>query len=1075
MASNTTNSKPAATPQAAPQAAAHTLPRALLRYAALALLCGLLQAGLPRYSLGSALLAPLSMVLGVTAAAVMSRGRWTLPAALVGAVLGDLLVHTAPAAALVNAAVLALQAVTAGWLMRHQADNELLQLDTWPRLRRFVLVAAPAAAAVGVLISLLGQWGIDAAAALPLSRPQLAGAVGRFIADVSGIVVVAPILLCWLAQPPAPWRLRRRQVALPLVLLVLVMLPGFHELARRDEARLQISFERDALARRQRIQQLLTSPLDAALALQGVVAAGGEALPAALFERQAAVWSERLPGLLGAGWLSHQTTGRTDTPWLLRQVQGAVASAGAAALPGALAGPDSRLDLTPALRQALDRALANRQPLVVTAADAAAAAPAALSPPQALPKTPPAAAAALPPAARRSAGPQPLLILQSVPAQPGSDQRHLVFLVVDAGRLLAPALPDADDPNLRACLTDVGPGQALHRVAGPLGCEQDGVGPAVRRLLGRVTLGERRLDLLVTEPPTADNRLFTSVWLLALPAVLGTAMLAALLLALTGRLRRIEDRVRERTVALQTEIDERRQTEAALAVSEQRFRAIFDSVSIGVTVVDPAGRLVEVNPAFCTMMGCPASALLGHPLADFHLPDVQAEDGTALAVGGAAARRQRYITPDGRVLQVAANLRTLHDAQGQAVATVGALQDLTQVLRLREAERERDEAEVANRTKSEFLANLSHELRAPLNAIVGFAQMLGKGQDADADADDPDAGPRQRHGLAQIRQAGWHLLDMVNDVLDLSRMEAGNLRLTLEPQSLADLAQEAATMVEPAALQAGVTVELSLSPQADRAMGDAVRLRQVLLNLLGNAIKYNRPGGRVMLRTRPGAVGELLIEVEDTGIGMSEAQVHALFTPFNRLGRDQPGPAGAAGSQGTGIGLVISRKLSQMMGGELSVQSREGEGSTFSLRLQRPSGDAMRTVVTSSVPLASAVVIGSVLYIEDNPADIDAMRALLDKRPGITLLCARTAAEGLALAHDIDLVLLDLDLPDRPGMDVLRALMSDSRMRHTPVVVVSAESRPQRIDECFDAGAAQFLTKPLDPQLALRTIDASLG
>ena len=1036
--------------------------RMLLRNAALALLCGLLQALLPRYALGSALLTPLSVVLGVAVAATVSRGRWVLPAAFLGLALGDLAVGISGPVALIEAVVLGLQAATVGALVRRHPDPELLQFDTWPRLRSFVLVAAPAGAAVGLLAGLLGQWGMDAAAALPLARPQLAGAVGRFIADWSGIVVVAPILLCWLAMPPAPWRPRRRQVALPLLLLVAAMLPGFHEVARRDETRLLKAFERDATARRLRVEQLLANPLDAALALSGVAAAGGQAPPAAVLERQAAAWAERVPGLQASGWLERPAAGVGDKGWAIRQVQGA--AAGGAGLPGVTLGPDGLAQLPAALRAAIDRAL-DKPAAQVLAGAVQAGQPSAA-----------AAGAVLPPAQRRAAS--TLTVLQAVPGASSNASRQLVFLVLDAGALLAPALPDADDPNLRVCLTSPGAANqpAPQRVAGPAGCELDAASPAVRRSLGRVPMGDQRLDLLVTEPPTADNRLFTAVWLLALPAVLGTALLATLLLALTGRLRRIEDRVRERTFALQTEIDERRQTEAALAVSEQRFRAIFDSVSIGVTVVDRAGLLIDVNPAFCAMMACPASALLGHPLADFHLPDVQAEDGTALAVGGASARRQRYLTPDGRILQVAANLRTLHDAQGQPVATVGALQDLTQVLRLREAERERDEAEIANRTKSEFLANLSHELRTPLNAIVGFAQMLD--QSPVGDGHDGSDAPSQRHGLAQIRQAGWHLLDMVNDVLDLSRMEAGNLRLTLEPLSLADLAQEAATMVEPAALQAGVQVALSLSPQADRAIGDAMRLRQVLLNLLGNAIKYNRHGGQVVLRTRPGSVGEVLIEVEDTGIGMSEAQMADLFTPFNRLGRERatrPGAPGAPADQGTGIGLVISRKLGQMMGGELTASSREGQGSTFTLRLQRPSGEAPRTVVTSSVPLVSSVVIGSVLYIEDSEADIQAMRDLLKARPGITLQCGRNAAEGLAMAHDVDLVLLDLDLPDRPGMEVLRLLMADSRMRHTPVVVVSAESRPQRIDECFDAGAAQFLTKPLDPQLTLRTIDASLG
>ena len=316
---------------------------------------------------------------------------------------------------------------------------------------------------------------------------------------------------------------------------------------------------------------------------------------------------------------------------------------------------------------------------------------------------------------------------------------------------------------------------------------------------------------------------------------------------------------------------------------------------------------------------------------------------------------------------------------------------------------------------------------------------------------------------------------MINDVLDLSRLEAGSLRLTLAPLSLADLAQEAIAMVEPGALQAGVALELSLSPQADRVQADPVRLRQVLINLLGNAVKYNRRGGKVVLRTRPGAVGEVTIEVEDTGIGMAEGQLAELFTPFNRLGREHSALAGTPGAQGTGIGLVICRKLAELMGGELGVVSQPGAGSLFSLTLPRPVGEPTRTVVTSTLAQMAQVSIGSLLYIEDSEADIAVMREIVQARPGITLVCARTAAQGLALAADADLLLLDLDLPDRPGIELLRAMQADTRLRATPVIVVSAESRPQRIDACFDAGAAQFLTKPLDAKQTLRAIDDSLN
>ena len=1080
--------------------------RPWLRALALASLCGALQAGLPRYALGAAALAPLSVVLGVVVTAVLARGRWMLVPALLGILCGDLLIHTAPVTALLACGVLGLQALTADSLMRAAHDRDLLQLDTWPRLSRLVLLAAPATALLGVLLGGLTQWGLDAAA-LPALRPLLAASLGRFVADAAGIIVTAPVLLCWLASPQEPWRPRRRQVALPLLLLTLAMLPGFDQVARRDETRLQSSFERDANHRRLRIQQLLTDPLDAALALGGVVAAGGPGLPLDLFNRVSAVWMARVAGLQVTGWVERvapaaaaavATLGAATPPragarrepsaWTLGHVQGGHADL--RALPGAQAGLGGQLDPSLTLQQALDRAAASDRPVVLPAQDEPGIEPAGGTN---------AAAASV---AKFQAGvvDSQLLVLQSAPgpsvAVPGhavspaatpssatsssATPKRLVFLVIDTARLLLPALPDNDDPNLRVCLTDgrSDPGRTTaHRLAGPPGCETDSSATVVRRQLGRVTLGERRLDLLITEPNTADNRLFTAVWLLALPAVLGAALLSSLLLALTGRLRRIEDRVRERTLALQTEIAERRHTEAALAVSEQRFRAIFDSVSIGVTVVNRVGRLVEVNPAFCTMMGCTAVDLVGRLLSDFQLPDVLGEDGTALAVGGALARRQRYLTPDGRVLQVAANLRTLHDATGQPVATVGALQDLTQVLRLREAEREREEAEIANRTKSEFLANLSHEFRGPLNAIVGFAQMLGDSDNTPGDVDNtlPDS-LGQQHGLAQIRQAGWHLLDMVNDVLNLSRLEAGSLRLMLEPVSLADLAQDAVQMVEPAASQAGVTLALSLSPQADRAQADPLRLRQVLINLLGNAIKYNRRGGRVTLRTRPGAAGELTVEVEDTGIGLSESQIGELFTPFNRLGRERLDAGdGSPGSQGTGIGLVICRKLSQLMGGELTVSSRQGEGSVFSLRLPRASGETSRIEVNTGALLGPGVVIGSVLYIEPRLADQQAVQRALKARPGIKLHCVGTAAEGLALVTEHDLVLLDLDLPDSPGLELLRTLAADSRFRHTPVIVVSAESRPERIDDCFDAGAAQFLTKPIDAQQLLRTLDACLG
>ncbi|MDT7835754.1 ATP-binding protein [Aquabacterium sp. OR-4] len=1001
------------------------LGRAALRAVCLALLCAALQALLPRYTLGATALAPLNLVLGVMVAAGLSRGRWTVPAALLGAMAGDALAGTAVVPLLGHAALLAVQTLLMGWLMRHADDAQLLQLDDGARLRRFALHAAAAAATLGAAGAMATAAWADSQGLF--SRQVLAAAAGRWVADWAAIVIVAPVLLCWLARQQEAWRLRRRPVAWPLLLLMAVMLPGIDQVARRDELRLQVRFDRDTHARQQRLQQLANDPLAALLALRGMLAVGGEGLGGQAFDPWAGLWMQRNPGLLAAGWLELGSDGAAPA---LRHLYASAA------------GSDQALRNAPALADAARQALADQ------GAHAQPVAP----------------------------GAQTMLLTQALPAD-GNAPRRVMVALLDLQRQLEPALPDADDPNLRLCVYD-GRTQAtsgLQRLAGPEACQNQATEGATRTQATRLTLADRRLDLLLIEPPGADNRLFTAAWLLALPTLTGMALLAVLLLALTGRLRRIEDRVRERTAALHTEIDERRQAERVAAESEQRFRAIFDSVPIGVTLVDNAGTLTMVNPAFCRMMGCEAAALLGRPLDDIRLPDVHEDDGTAAALGGGGATRQRYLTTDGRMLQVAASLRTLHDASGAPVATVGALQDLTQVLRLREAERERDEAAIAIRTKSEFLARLSHELRAPLNAILGFAQML----DDAGSAEGPATGGSRQRGLAQIRQAGWHLLDMINDVLDLSRMEAGSLRLHLEPVALPDLAQEAMAMVEPAALAAGVTLSLSLSPQAEWVQADPMRLRQVLVNLLSNAVKYNRRGGTVELRTRPAGVGELRIEVEDSGQGIPEERLGELFTPFHRLGRERGATPGALHDQGTGIGLVICRKLLELMAGDLEVSSRLGEGSVFGVRLPRAAGDTAHgrhsEVLSSQLtPLASQVAIGEVLYIEDDARDTAEVQRILGSLPGVSLRCVATAADGLARAALADLVLLDLDLPDRPGIELLRTLRADPRMREVPVIVVSAETRPQRIDDCIEAGAAQFLAKPIDAGLLLRAVEAAL-
>ena len=386
-------------------------------------------------------------------------------------------------------------------------------------------------------------------------------------------------------------------------------------------------------------------------------------------------------------------------------------------------------------------------------------------------------------------------------------------------------------------------------------------------------------------------------------------------------------------------------------------------------------------------------------------------------------------------------------------------------VQLVDAERSRTQAESANRAKSDFLSRMSHELRTPLNAILGFSQLLGLDRKAPLQ-------PRQLQWVEQIQQAGWHLLRMIDDILDLSRVESGTLRLRIEAVQVPALLDAVLAMIGPQA--ADKHVELQAAPacaDAPDVLADATRLRQVLLNLLSNAVKYNRAGGTVRVECGV-ADGMLALSVIDDGLGMSAEQVARLFTPFERLGRE------ASDVQGTGIGLVITKLLIERMGGTLAVQSTPGRGSRFTLRLpaaQAQGRDARRGLAISA-PQAN-YRHRLVVMIEDNEANIEVVRGLLAPRPQVTLQTYREGSEGLAAVRRLrpDLVLLDLDLPDVDGLTVLRRLQGDEDTHAIPVIVVSASVMPQQVDAALAAGAAEFLTKPLSAPRFWQVIDATLA
>ncbi|MDE2402075.1 MAG: CHASE domain-containing protein [Burkholderiales bacterium] len=386
-------------------------------------------------------------------------------------------------------------------------------------------------------------------------------------------------------------------------------------------------------------------------------------------------------------------------------------------------------------------------------------------------------------------------------------------------------------------------------------------------------------------------------------------------------------------------------------------------------------------------------------------------------------------------------------------------------------------AEASNRAKSDFLSRMSHELRTPLNAVLGFAQVM----DMDRQAPLPAT---QHQRLQQIQQAGWHLLDMIDDVLDLSRIDTGTLKLNTEIVPVAEAAQSALEAVDELAKQRQVQllpVENALAGWGVRA--DRTRLRQILIALLSNAIKYNRPGGDVKLfmrmLTEPGQEDRIQIAVQDTGLGLSAEQVAQLFQPFNRLGRERLAPDGA------GIGLVISQHLAQLMGGQLEAHSEEGKCSTFTLTLAAARVLAVRAAPTAPMPPAAPLhgrhQIRHVLYVEDNKANSDVIRGALASRTWISLSVAPTIESGLAVLHDRlkgpppDLVLLDVHLPDASGLEFLKLMKANPQTAAIPVIMISADAMPEQVDAALAAGARCYLTKPVQLPSLLVQVDELLA
>ena len=376
-------------------------------------------------------------------------------------------------------------------------------------------------------------------------------------------------------------------------------------------------------------------------------------------------------------------------------------------------------------------------------------------------------------------------------------------------------------------------------------------------------------------------------------------------------------------------------------------------------------------------------------------------------------------------------------------------------------------AEAANQSKSEFLSRMSHELRTPLNAVLGFSQLL------ELDELTPD----QDQAVGQITRGGRHLLDLINEILDISQIETGKLALSPEAVNVRDVVAESVDLVRPLASERGVHLlggDISACDQ--HVFADRQRIKQILLNLLGNGIKYNREGGTVSISCSQPAPGRLRIQVTDTGPGIPREQFGLLFTPFERLGAEQ------STIEGTGIGLALSRRLAEVMGGTLDVDSTVGRGSTFAVEfpiVEAPVQRAERLDElggTRIVPPADENFRPAVLHIEDNLSNIKLIERVLAQRPGMQLIPAMQGRLGLELArqHRPVLILLDLNLADVAGEDVLHSLRDDPATAGIPVAIVSADAMPRQVQRLLAAGATAYLTKPIDVRELLDLVDKAI-
>jgi PAS domain S-box-containing protein len=530
----------------------------------------------------------------------------------------------------------------------------------------------------------------------------------------------------------------------------------------------------------------------------------------------------------------------------------------------------------------------------------------------------------------------------------------------------------------------------------------------------------------------------------------------------------------------------RKQVEAEQQVLDQRLRdqqfytrSLFESNMDAIMTTDPSGIITDVNKQMEALTGCTRDELIGAPFKNFFTDPERAEASIKAVLSEKKVTNYELTVRawDGRETVVSYNATTFYDRGRKLQGVFAAARDVTERKRLDqvlqeknvELESARSVAEKANLAKSEFLSSMSHELRSPLNAILGFAQLM--------DSDSPPATPSQKASIDQILHAGWYLLELINEILDLAVVESGKLAMSVEPVSLADVMLECQAMMEPQAQKRGLELGFPRFDVPRFVLADRIRLKQVLVNLLSNAIKYNQPKGTVVVGVTDGSPGgaRTRISVTDNGLGLAPEMLAQLFQPFNRLGQE------SSGEEGTGIGLVMSKLLVEMMGGAIGVESSVGAGSVFWFELA--SAAAPELVAEGAVPEAEPkgreprdATIRTLLYVEDNAANLNLVEQLVGRRRDVRLLSAGNATVGIeiALASLPDMILMDINLPGINGYEALEILRKEPTTAHIPVLAISANAMMGDIKRGLEAGFFRYLTKPIHVNEFMEAMDAVL-